>query len=103
MFLTWAFRSPDYDSPAALTYGPIVDDPVTSSKDLHKFESMGLLVWAGPHKLDGALAADAWQYSKRFYSDLRLLAVAFTGQRSLVMPLSNRRPIKLEEVVDAKS
>jgi hypothetical protein len=107
-FLTWVFRQPVDSDPPELSMSSRhgmhrhdIDNPITSSKDLQSFEAMGLLVWAGPHKKDGALAADPWQYSPHLDTDLRLIALAFTGQRPLVIPLSNQRPMKIEEDVDA--
>jgi hypothetical protein len=55
-FLRWAFNSPE----------------ITSSHDLTLQQQHGVLMWARPHKPDGATKQSPWLYAPQMFSDLEL-------------------------------
>jgi hypothetical protein len=59
-------------------------DDIEGTKSLTSKEAFGLLVWAAPQKPDNALKSDHWRFSNTYYSDLEILAIAFSGKISLL-------------------
>ena len=66
-FLRWAFSN----------------EMITSSNDLTAEQAHGILMWARPHKPDGATKQSPWLYAPAFFADLEAFQVEILKQERM--------------------